>query len=109
MKFAMNGALTVGTLDGANIEIKDAVSEANMFLFGLTTDQVMQTKAKGYDPMQHYYGDHLLRTALDAITNGVFSPDDPNRFRPIVDRSTAPRHLPRACGFPELRALPTQR
>jgi starch phosphorylase len=85
MKFAMNGALTVGTLDGANIEIKDAVGEANMFLFGLTTEQVSASKAKGYNPQQLYYADPLLRSALDAITSGIFSPDDPNRFKPIVD------------------------
>jgi len=85
MKFAMNGALTVGTLDGANIEIKDAVGEANMFLFGLTTEQVAASKAKGYNPQQLYYADPLLRSALDAVSSGIFSPDDPNRFKPIVD------------------------
>jgi starch phosphorylase len=85
MKFAMNGALTVGTLDGANIEIKDAVGEANMFLFGLTTEQVAASKAKGYNPQQLYYSDPLLRSALDAISSGIFSPDDPNRFKPVVD------------------------
>ena len=85
MKFAMNGALTVGTLDGANLEIKDAVGEANMFLFGLTTEQVAAAKAKGYNPQQLYYGDPLLRSALDAVSSGVFSPDDPNRFKPVVD------------------------
>jgi starch phosphorylase len=85
MKFAMNGALTVGTLDGANIEIKDAVSEANMFLFGLTAEQVASSRETGYDPQQLYYAEPLLRGALDAVSSGMFSPDEPGRFKPIVD------------------------
>src|SRR5688572_17707177 len=85
MKFALNGALTVGTLDGANIEIKDAVGEANMFLFGLNADQVSAAREGAYDPMQIYYAEPLLRAALDAVASGTFSPDDPQRFKPIVD------------------------
>jgi starch phosphorylase len=85
MKFALNGALTIGTLDGANVEIREAVGEANFFLFGLTTEQVIAAREHGYDPMQTYYAEPLLRQALDAIANGAFSPDDPSRFRPVVD------------------------
>jgi starch phosphorylase len=85
MKFALNGALTVGTLDGANIEIKDAVGAANMFIFGLTTEQVASAREHGYDPAQVYYAEPMLRGALDAVAQGAFSPDDPGRFRPIVD------------------------
>jgi starch phosphorylase len=85
MKFSMNGALTIGTLDGANIEIRDAVGEANMFLFGLTTEQVIQSREGGYNPQQVYYAEPLLRGALDALASGMFSPEDPGRFRPIVD------------------------
>jgi len=85
MKFAMNGALTIGTLDGANIEILEAVGEANMFLFGLRTEQVAQARESGYDPMQLYYAEPILRAALDAISSGLFSPDEPGRFRPLVD------------------------
>jgi starch phosphorylase len=85
MKFALNGALTVGTLDGANIEIKEAVGEANMFLFGLNADQVAAAREGAYDPMQIYYAEPLLRSALDAVAGGTFSPDDPHRFKPIVD------------------------
>lgn len=85
MKFMMNGALTVGTLDGANVEIREAVGEANFFLFGLTTEQVLAAREKGYDPRQTYYAEPTLRAVLDAVSNGMFSPDDPNRFRPIVD------------------------
>jgi len=85
MKFALNGALTVGTLDGANVEIREAVGAQNFFLFGLTEEQVLASRASGYDPMQTYYADQMLRKALDAVGSGLFSPDDPLRFRPIVD------------------------
>jgi starch phosphorylase len=85
MKFALNGALTVGTLDGANIEIKDAVGAANMFLFGLTAEQVASGRESGYNPHQVYYAEPLLRAALDAVASGMFSPEEPGRFRPIVD------------------------
>ncbi len=87
MKFAMNGALTIGTLDGANIEIMEAVGRENMFVFGLTTENVEHTKRLGYRPMDYYQGDRELRGALDAIASGMFSPsDDPGRFRPLVDK-----------------------
>ena len=85
MKFSMNGALTIGTLDGANVEIREAVGEANFFLFGLRTEQVAQSREAGYDPMQLYYAEPVLRSALDAVSSGMFSPDDVNRFKPIVD------------------------
>jgi glycogen phosphorylase len=85
MKFALNGALTIGTLDGANVEIREAVGEANFFLFGLTTEQVLAAREHGYDPMQTYYAEPILRQALDAVANGAFSPEEPARFRPIVD------------------------
>jgi starch phosphorylase len=85
MKFALNGALTVGTLDGANIEIKDAVGAPNMFIFGLTAEQVDAARKHAYDPAQVYYAEPTLRAALDAVAQGMFSPDDPSRFRPIVD------------------------
>jgi glycogen phosphorylase len=85
MKFAMNGALTIGTLDGANIEILEAVGRENMFIFGLTAENVEQLRKTGYDPQGIYYADREIRSALDAIASGMFSPDDPGRFRPIVD------------------------
>jgi starch phosphorylase len=84
MKFALNGALTIGTLDGANIEIKAAVGAENMFLFGLTADEVRALQS-GYDPRQVYLADRELSAALDAIASGLFSPDDPGCFRPIID------------------------
>ena len=85
MKFALNGALTIGTLDGANVEIREAVGESNFFLFGLTAEQVIAAREHAYDPMQTYYAEPLLRQALDAVANGAFSPEEPARFRPIVD------------------------
>ncbi|MEB2313115.1 MAG: glycogen/starch/alpha-glucan phosphorylase [Sorangiineae bacterium] len=85
MKFALNGALTIGTLDGANIEIKDAVGEENLFLFGLDAEGVLACRRSGYSPVALYQSDPELRAALDAIASGLFSPDEPARFRPVVD------------------------
>ncbi len=84
MKFAMNGALTIGTLDGANIEIRDAVGPENFFLFGLTAEQVAQLKPR-YDPASLYRANAPVRRALDAITRGAFSPQAPDTFRPVFD------------------------
>lgn len=85
MKFAMNGALTIGTLDGANIEIRDAVGHENFFLFGLTAQQVAATKAAGYHPRAIYEADPILREVIDSIEAGQFSRGDRNLFRPLID------------------------
>ena len=85
MKFAMNGAATIGTLDGANIEIRDAVGHENFFLFGLTADEVGRTKAEGYNPRAVYESNPELREAIDAIAGGAFSGGDSDTFRPLVD------------------------
>jgi starch phosphorylase len=85
MKFALNGALTVGTLDGANIEIRDAVGPENFFLFGLTADQVAETLRGGYHPAEVVAGDPELKAVLDLIHSGFFSPEDRDLFRPLVD------------------------
>jgi glycogen phosphorylase len=85
MKFAMNGALTVGTLDGANIEIRDEVGHENFFHFGLTADEVLALKARGYRPRDYYETDAELREAIDQVASGFFSPDAPERFRPLTD------------------------
>ncbi len=85
MKFALNGALTIGTLDGANIEIRDRVGAENFFLFGLTTEEVYAAKAGGYHPWQYYDLNEDLRMAIDWIANGQFSGGDTQLFRPIVD------------------------
>jgi len=85
MKFAMNGALTIGTLDGANVEIREAVGEENFFLFGLTAEQVVSTKAAGYRPRTVYESNPELREAIDMIAGGAFSGGDREMFRPLVD------------------------
>jgi glycogen phosphorylase len=85
MKFALNGALTIGTLDGANIEIRDAVGAENLFVFGLTEAAITAWRSRGYDPMSPYRDDPVLAGALDAIASGAFSPGDPGRYRSLVD------------------------
>jgi starch phosphorylase len=85
MKFAMNGALTIGTLDGANVEICNAVGHDNFFLFGLTANEVVEQKAAGYRPRDVYEGNPELRRAIDLIASGAFSNGDRDMFRPIVD------------------------
>ena len=85
MKLALNGALTIGTLDGANIEIRNEVGEDNIFIFGLTAEQVARVKASGYQPWDYYHANEELREALDMIGSGFFSTDEQDRFKPIVD------------------------
>ncbi|MGE0383288.1 MAG: glycogen/starch/alpha-glucan phosphorylase [Gammaproteobacteria bacterium] len=84
MKFALNGALTIGTLDGANIEIRDQVGAENFFLFGLTAEQVAALDALGYRPYDRYAADPLLREAIDLIYDGYFSRGDRSVFVPLV-------------------------
>ncbi len=85
MKYALNGALTIGTLDGANIEIMEEVGKENIFIFGLTTPQAVNLRASGYRPQDYYYRLPELKTVLDQISSGIFSPGDPGLFRPLVD------------------------
>jgi len=85
MKFSMNGALTIGTLDGANVEIREEVGPENFFLFGLTAEQVAQLKAAGYNPGDHYHGDAELKDVIDLINSGLFSHGDTELFRPLTD------------------------
>jgi len=85
MKFGLNGALTIGTLDGANIEIREAVGRENFFLFGLTFDEIAALRAAGYRPRDYYDQNLELRRALDTIAGGRFSPGEPNLFAPLVD------------------------
>jgi glycogen phosphorylase len=85
MKFAMNGALTIGTLDGANVEIRDAVGHENFFLFGLTAAEVQGMKASGYSPRGIYESNAELRETIDLIDGGFFSGGDRELFRPLVE------------------------
>jgi starch phosphorylase len=85
MKFAMNGALTIGTLDGANVEMRDAVGADNFFLFGLTVEGIAAANARGRRPRDRYEQNGELREALDQIRSGLFSRGDASLFRPLVD------------------------
>ncbi len=85
MKFALNGALTLGTLDGANIELREKVGAENFFLFGLTTDEVAQRKRDGYSGRKVYESNSDVREVLDLINSGFFSPEDKSIFRPLID------------------------
>ncbi len=85
MKFALNGALTIGTLDGANVEIREEVGADNFFLFGLTTEQVAACKAVGHNPWYYYDTNPELKRVLDVIASGLFSPEHPDMFLPILD------------------------
>lgn len=88
MKFTMNGALTIGTLDGANIEIREEVGEKNFFLFGLKAKEVVESKAMGYQPHSYYQNNNQLRKVIDMIRTGYFSPTQPDLFKPICDEIT---------------------
>lgn len=88
MKMALNGALTIGTLDGANVEILEEVGDDNIFIFGLTTPQVAELRANGYNAWDYYHGNDELRQVLDMIGNGFFSVDEPGRYRQIFDNLT---------------------
>jgi starch phosphorylase len=85
MKFAMNGAITIGTLDGANIEIREEVGAENFFLFGLTTPEVEQRQREGYNPRNLYESNANLREVINSLTSGELSHGDKNLFRPLVD------------------------
>jgi starch phosphorylase len=84
MKFALNGALTIGTWDGANIEIANNVGLDNIFIFGNRTEQVTELRGFGYQPRSYYDGNFSLKSAIDRIAEGTFSPDEPNRYRDVV-------------------------
>jgi starch phosphorylase len=85
MKFSMNGALTIGTLDGANVEIREEVGEENFFLFGLTASEVQKVKSQGYNPQKYYNSNRELKKAIDLISSGYFSRGDGTLFKALVD------------------------
>lgn len=86
MKFALNGALTIGTLDGANVEMQEEAGEDNIFIFGLTVEEVQNLLAKGYRPRDYYEQDDDLRRVIDLIQSGFFSPDRPELFKHIAEK-----------------------
>jgi starch phosphorylase len=88
MKLALNGALTIGTLDGANIEIQEEVGAENIFIFGLTAPQVAELWHRGYNPWNYYHANAELRQALDMIRDGYFCQEQPDLFKPIYDTLT---------------------
>ena len=88
MKMSLNGALTIGTMDGANVEIHDEVGAENIFIFGMRTDEVAQLAASGYNPWHYYDNNPELKQVLDMINNGYFSPEDHDRFKPIFNALT---------------------
>lgn len=85
MKLSMNGALTIGTLDGANVEIMEEVGPENFFLFGLKTEEVQALRASGYNPYEYYASNSELKQVIDMVAGGHFCPEQPDLFRPIVD------------------------
>ncbi|HQB61262.1 MAG TPA: glycogen/starch/alpha-glucan phosphorylase, partial [Spirochaetota bacterium] len=85
MKFQLNGALTVGTLDGANIEIAEEVGDKNIFIFGLKVEEVKDLSAKGYNPREYYEKNVRLKKVIDLISCGYFSTESPSLFQPIID------------------------
>jgi glycogen phosphorylase len=85
MKFALNGSLTIGTLDGANVEIREEVGAENFFLFGMTAEEVYAKRAAGYQPMDYYNSSPELKLAIDRISSGFFSHGDGEIFKPLVD------------------------
>ena len=89
MKLALNGALTIGTMDGANVEIRSEVGAENIFIFGLTTEEAVRLRAGGYRPAEYYQANAELRQVLDMIAGGYFSPEEPARYQPIVDNLLA--------------------
>jgi starch phosphorylase len=100
MKMSMNGALTIGTWDGANVEICEEVGEENMFLFGLTAQEVARVRIDGYDPGSAIAANEDLRKAIDLIASGYFSPDQPDRFQPVVDVLTHRDHYLLTADYP---------
>ena len=93
MKLALNGALTIGTLDGANVEIKERVGADNIFIFGLTAAEVEASRAKGIDAREALAASPRLADALQAVAMGAFSQDDPNRYAQLVDTLTYYDHF----------------
>ena len=89
MKFALNGAVTIGTLDGANIEIREEAGADNFFLFGMNAEEAAKLKAKGYNPYHYYEKNQQLKNVIDVLSSGHFSQGDPDLFRPLINNLLA--------------------
>ena len=85
MKFAINGALTIGTMDGANVEMSEEIGEENMFIFGMTVSEVKELQAKGYNPKEYYNSNSNIKRVIDLISSGFFSPELPHLFKRIIE------------------------
>ena len=85
MKFALNGSLTIGTLDGANVEMQEEIGEENMFIFGKKADEINEFKKDGYDPREEIEKDPLLKEVIELISNGQFNLEQPDEFKPLMD------------------------
>lgn len=101
MKFQLNGSLTIGTLDGANVEMREEMGDENIFIFGMTVDDVDELHRKGYKAHDYYQRDQELKQALDQINSGFFSPEDPNMFKDIFNSIV---HNDRFCCLADFRA-----
>jgi starch phosphorylase len=108
MKFALNGAITIGTLDGANVEIRDLVGAENIVIFGLHADEVTALRHRGYDPRATIEATPALREALDAIAHGVFSPDEPGRYGDLIGTLYGGDHFMVAADFAAYAAAQRQ-
>jgi starch phosphorylase len=93
MKLALNGALTMGTMDGANVEMHKNIGAENIFIFGLTTEDIARLDQQGYQPRRFYESDPVLKRVIDMIANGFFSPEEPQRYREITDKLLANDHF----------------
>jgi starch phosphorylase len=93
MKLALNGALTMGTMDGANVEMCENIGAENIFIFGLTTEDITRLDQQGYQPRHYYESDPILRRVIDMIANGFFSPEEPGRYRMITDNLLTTDHF----------------
>jgi glycogen phosphorylase len=99
MKFALNGALTIGTLDGANVEMRDHLGENNIFIFGMTAQEVAARRAKTIDSRELVKTSPMLSHVIDAVRSGVFSPDDPRRYTDFIDNVVANDYFMVAADF----------
>jgi starch phosphorylase len=104
MKFALNGALTIGTWDGANIEIAENVGMENIFIFGNRTQQVSELRAHGYQPRRYYDNNYELKTAIDRIADGAFSPDEPKRYQDLTRNLLESDYYQLLADFPDYLA-----